>query len=198
MMQRTAVFLDRDGVLIEDVDLLTRRDQVRVCRRAPEALKKLHASGYLLFVVTNQTVIARGLATEQDVEDINSFIEKMLFDGSGCKLERFYYCPHHPEATLPQYRIICECRKPRPGMLLRAAREYNLDLSASFMIGDRISDIVAGHKAGCTTVLVETGMHQAKPIISDAMNLTANPDYVCADLYEASRIILEGKSKEEK
>lgn len=198
MIRQTAVFLDRDGVLIEDVNLLTRRDQVRVCRRAPEALKALYASGYLLFVVTNQTVIARGLATEQDVEDINSFIGKMLFDGSGCRLERFYFCPHHPEATLPQYRIKCECRKPRPGMLLQAAKEYNLDLRASFMIGDRISDIVAGHKAGCRTILVETGMHQAQPIVSDAMDLTVKPDYVCADLYESSRIILERKSKEEK
>lgn len=198
MIRQTAVFLDRDGVLIEDVNLLTRRGQVRVCRRAPEALKALHASGYQLFVVSNQTVVARGLATEQDVEELNSFIGELLLEKSGCKIEHFYYCPHHPEATLPQYRIKCECRKPRPGMLLQAAKEYNLDLSASFMIGDRISDIVAGHKAGCRTILVETGMHQAKPIVSDAMDLTVKPDYVCADLYESFKIILERKSKEEK
>lgn len=191
MIRQTAVFLDRDGVLIEDINLLTRRDQVRVCRRAPEALKALHASGYQLFVVTNQTIVARGLATEQDVEELNSFIGELLLEKSGCKIEHFYYCPHHPEATLPEYRIKCECRKPRPGMLLQAAREYNLDLSASFMVGDRISDIVAGHKAGCRTILVETGMHQAHPIISDAMDLSIKPDFVCTDLYEASRIIIE-------
>lgn len=194
MMQRAAVFLDRDGVLIEDVNLLTRRDQVCVCRGAPEALKALHASGYQLFVVSNQTVVARGLATEQDVEELNSFIGELLSEKSGCKIEHFYYCPHHPEATLPQYRIKCECRKPRPGMLLQAAREYNLDLSASFMVGDRISDIVTGHKAGCTTILVETGMHQAKPIVSDDMDLSVKPNFVCTDIYEASRIILKGNS----
>ena len=194
MIQRKAVFLDRDGVIIEDVNLLTLRNQVRICKETPEAINNLYASGYLLFVVTNQTVVGRGLATEQDVEKLNSFIEEMLLEKSGCRIERFYYCPHHPKATLPQYRIKCECRKPRPGMLLRAAKEYNLDLSKSFMIGDRISDIIAGHKAGCTTILVETGMHQAQPIVSDDMDLSVKPDFVCADLYEASRIILEERS----
>ena len=194
MIQQKAVFLDRDGVLIEDVSLLTRRDQVRVCKKTSEALKVLNRSGYKPFVVSNQTVVARGLATEEDVEELNSFIQKLLLEKSGCKIEHFYYCPHHPEATLPQYRIKCKCRKPRPGMLLQAAREYNLDLSASFMVGDRISDIVAGHKAGCTTILVKTGMHQANPIVSDGMDLSVEPDYVCTDLYEASMIILEDRN----
>jgi len=191
MTQQKAVFLDRDGVLIEDIDLLTLHDQVCVCIGVPEALRALSASGYQLFVVSNQAVVARGLATEQEVEDVNSFIGTMLSETSGCRIEHFYYCPHHPEATLPQYRIKCECRKPYPGMLLRAGKEYDISLSESFMIGDRISDIVAGHNAGCTTILVETGRHQAKPIISDAMDLTVKPDYVCADLYQASRIIVE-------
>ncbi|TSA55925.1 MAG: HAD-IIIA family hydrolase [Planctomycetaceae bacterium] len=190
MIQRKAVFLDRDGVLIEDVNLLTRRDQVLICNKTPVALNALNASEYAIFVITNQPVVARGLATEQDVEELNSFIGKKVFEKSGCKIERFYYCPHHPEATLPEYRIKCDCRKPRPGMLLQAAREYNLDLSASFMIGDRISDIIAGYRAGCTTILVKTGMHKAKPIVSDAMDLTVKPDHVCNDLYEASGIIL--------
>lgn len=193
MIQQKAVFLDRDGVLIEDVNLLTQRNQVRICKGTPEALEVLSASGYQLFVVSNQTVVARGLASEQDVEEINSFIGKMLLEKSGCRIEHFYYCPHHPEATLPEYRVECECRKPRSGMLLQAAKEYHLDLTASFMIGDRISDIVAGRNAGCRTILVESGMHQAKPIVSDAMDLSAKPDYVYADLYEASRVILSNK-----
>lgn len=198
MIQRKAVFLDRDGVLIEDVNLLTLRNQVRIYRETPKALKVLNSLGYLLFVVTNQTVVARGLATEEDVEELNSFIGKKLFEKSGCKIEHFYYCPHHPEATLPQYRIKCECRKPRPGMLLQAAKEYDLNLVSSFMIGDRISDIAAGHKAGCRTILVKTGMHQAKPIISDAIDLTVKPNYVCTDLYEASMIILENRNSSPK
>lgn len=190
MTQQKAIFLDRDGVIIEDVNLLTQRNQVSICKGIPEALKVFNASGYQLFVVSNQTVVARGLATEQDVVELNSFIGELLFKKSGCKIKRFYYCLHHPEATLPEYRIKCECRKPRPGMLLQAAKEYNLNLSASFMIGDRVSDIIAGHRAGCTTILVETGMHQAQPIVSDEMDLSVKPAYVCADLYEASRLIL--------
>ena len=182
-------------MIIEDVNLLTRRNQVRICKETPEALKVFNASGYLLFIVSNQTVVSRGLITEQDVEELNSFIGELLLEKSGCRIEHFYYCPHHPEATLSQYRIKCECRKPRPGMLLQAAKEYNLDLSTSFMIGDRISDIVAGHRAGCRTILVETGMHQEKPIISDAMDLSVKPDFVCTDLYEASTIIMEEKRK---
>lgn len=193
MMPKPAIFLDRDGVLIEDVDLLTRPDQIHIYAGVPQALAALSAAGYLLFVVTNQTVVARGLATEGDVEDLNAFLGEQLAAGTGCRIEKFYYCPHHPEATLPQYRIACTCRKPHPGMLLTAAREYGVDLGSSFMIGDRISDIVAGRKAGCTTILVETGMHQARPIVSDAMDLTVVPDHVCRDLPAACRCILEGR-----
>jgi D-glycero-D-manno-heptose 1,7-bisphosphate phosphatase len=191
MIQHSAIFFDRDGVLIEDVNLLTRREQVCIRKGVPEALQALCSAGYLLFVVSNQTVVARGLATEDDVENVNAFIGKVLAERSSCRIEHFYYCPHHPEATLLRYRIKCECRKPQPGMLLQAAREYNLDLSNSFMIGDRISDIVAGHKAGCRTILVRTGMHEAKPIVSDAMDMTVQPNCVCEQLSDVVRIILE-------
>ena len=190
-MARRAVFLDRDGVLIRDVHLLTRRDQVELFPCAPQAIRRLRASGFAVVVVTNQTVVARGLVSEQDVELIHAWIQRLLRKRGGGEIERFYFCPHHPNAILPQYRTACDCRKPRPGMLLRAARELNLDLERSYMVGDRISDIIAGQRAGCRTILVQTGMHTAPPIESvDAMELSVKQDYVCADLGEAVDIIL--------
>lgn len=106
--------------------------------------------------------------------------------------ERFYFCPHHPRATLPEYRVTCPCRKPRPGMLLRAARELGLDLGASIMVGDRPSDVAAGRRAGCRTALITSGRHEDPPIESPDTPGAAllEPDWVCADLAEAAERIL--------
>lgn len=190
-MARPAVFLDRDGVLIEDVVLLTKRDQVHLYPGVALALRKLHEAGFALVVVSNQTVVARGLATEEDVEQINGYIQRLLYESSRVRIERFYFCPHHPNATLPQYRVNCKCRKPRSGMLLQAAGDLDLDLAASYMVGDRISDVIAGRNAGCMTLLAETGMHSAAPIESDAIDTSVVPDAVCANLAEAAEMILE-------
>ena len=194
-MARPAVFLDRDGVLIRDVHLLTRPDQVELYACAPQAIRRLQEAGFAVVVVSNQPVVARGLASEQDVERIHAWIQELLRKSSGGQIDQFYFCPHHPNATLPQYRLACDCRKPRPGMLLRAAEEMDLDLGASYVVGDRISDIVAGQRAGCQTILVETGMHTAPPIESaEPLDESVEPDYVCADVGAAVEIIL-GNSK---
>ena len=191
-MARPAVFLDRDGVLIRDVHLLTRCDQVELYACAPRAVRRLQEAGFVVVVVSNQTVVARGLASKQDVERIHAWIQELLRMSGGGETDRFYFCPHHPNATLPQYRVECDCRKPRPGLLLRAAQELDLDLGASHMVGDRISDIIAGQRAGCRTILVQTGMHTAPPIEApDAIDTSLKPDYVCADLSAAVEIILE-------
>lgn len=189
-MQR-AVFLDRDGVLIRDADLLVLPEQVELSAGAPQAVGRLRASGFKVVVISNQTVIARGLASEEDVESVHNMIQKSLSSSGGGLIDRFYFCPHHPQATLPEYRIECQCRKPGPGMLLRAAGELDLDLEASYMVGDRPSDIIAGQSAGCRTILVQTGMHVAPPIYSPyAASMQVEPDYVCAGLDEAVDIIL--------
>jgi len=190
-MSRRAVFLDRDGVLIEDVHLLTRSDQVRLCPGASDAIRELRCAGFVIVVVTNQTVVARGLASENDVLTVNEHIQHLLSETNGEKVDRFYVCPHHPNATLVEYRVDCACRKPRPGLLFQAASELNLNLAASYMIGDRMSDIVAGHRAGCTTLLVETGMHTAPSIESSATDMSVIPDVVCSDLMEAANWILD-------
>ena len=188
---RPAVFLDRDGVLTRDIGLLTRSDQVELYTYAPQAIRRLQEAGFAVVVVSNQTVVARGLASEQDVELTHARIQELLQKSGGGQIDRFYFCPHHPNATLPQYRVECDCRKPRSGLLLQAAQELDLDLGASYMVGDRISDIIAGQRAGCRTILVRTGMHTAPPIESpDALDMSVEPDYVCADLSAAVEIIL--------
>ena len=187
----SAIFLDRDGVLIEDVHLLTCPGDIRVLEGVPQALRSLKEVGFQLIIISNQTVVARGLISEQEVYVINAEMERILEQAGGPRLDGFYFCPHHPNATLPTYRITCDCRKPRPGLLLRAAREHNLNLGASFVVGDRITDIIAGARAGCRTVLVQTGKHEAPPIETvEPLDESVQPDHVCADLRAAAEWIL--------
>ena len=189
-----AVFLDRDGVLIADVDLLIRHEQLRLLAGVPASLRILKNAGFHLVVVSNQSVVARGLATERDVECVNAGLDRLICSAGGPAMNGFYFCPHHPNATLARYRVNCDCRKPRPGMLFRAAQELRLDLSASFMVGDRITDIIAGARAGCRTVLVETGKHRERPIeINEPLDLTISPDHVCEDLPTAAEWIVKLK-----
>jgi D-glycero-D-manno-heptose 1,7-bisphosphate phosphatase len=189
-----AVFLDRDGVLIEDINLLTRVDQLRLLPGVPAALRALRGARFRLVVVSNQTVVARGLATEQDVFTLNTCLQRLLIQAGGPPLDAWYFCPHHPQATLPAYRLDCDCRKPKPGLLLRAARDCQLKLSASIMVGDRITDIVAGARAGCRTIMVRTGMHAQPPIeTSEPLDASVQPDYICPNLAAAVRWILQAK-----
>jgi D-glycero-D-manno-heptose 1,7-bisphosphate phosphatase len=189
--QPRAVFLDRDGVLIEDVDLLTQSAQVRPLPGAAAALRRLKDAGFLLLVVSNQAVVARGLATESEVDAINAEISQRLQGQGAPALDAFYFCPHHPKATLESYRKDCLCRKPRPGMLRAAASDFHLDLARSFMVGDRMTDIAAGAAAGCRTILVHTGKHAAPPIETiQPLAAVAPPDWTCPDLPAAAEWIL--------
>lgn len=182
-----AIFLDRDGVLIRDAGLLTRADEMKVLPGVPEALALLANTGYRLFVITNQTVISRGLATQEEVSAFHVALNRTF----GGKIDGFYVCPHHPQATLPEYRTVCDCRKPEPGLILQAAREHHVNPSGSWMIGDRPSDIIAGQRAGCSTIWVQTGSHLEPPIESPSMPQTPpTPDAVCPDLLAAARFIL--------
>ncbi len=188
---RPAVLLDRDGVLNEDTHLVRCGDDLRVLAGVPRALARLRAAGFLLIVISNQTVVARGLASEDEVGVLHGELQRRLRRAGGPVLDGFYYCPHHPQATLPAYRKICECRKPRPGLLLRAAAEHRLDLENSFMVGDRITDVVAGARAGCRTVQVRTGRHHAPPIETvEPLDTSVVPDHTCAGLPEAAHWIL--------
>jgi D-glycero-D-manno-heptose 1,7-bisphosphate phosphatase len=188
--RKRAVFLDRDGVILDEVGLLTDPRDIRIAAGAPEALTRLRGAGFELVVVTNQTVVARGLASEGRVAEIHRLVAARLAE-RGAAISAFYVCPHHPSADLEAYRVACDCRKPRPGLLLRAADELGLDLERSFMIGDRITDVAAGARVGCRTVLVRTGAHLA-PVIEtvEPLDPTLSADHVCNDVVEAVDWIL--------
>lgn len=180
---RPAVFFDRDGTLIEQVHHLNAVDQVRILPGCCEALIRLAHSGYCLIVVTNQSVIGRGLLTEEGLESIHCEMHRQLADG-GAKVDAVYFCPAAPKQTDP--RVIEDPnRKPGPGMLLRAAQEWDLDLKQSWMVGDMISDLLAGRNAGVRgTIGVRTGyggrLEAGDPAI----------DYMVEDLAAAVEVIL--------
>ncbi len=187
---RRAVFLDRDGVLVHDDGFLLREDLIRLMDGVAPALRSLKAANMMLAVVSNQAVVARGLISEPDVERLNDLIADRIEQNGGPRLDASYFCPHHPHADLEEYRAACQCRKPRPGMILRAAAEHGIDLRASFLVGDRMSDIAAGAAAGCRTVLVTCGRHDAPPIVTVDPIRECRPDHVCADLPSACHWIL--------
>jgi len=186
-----AVFLDRDGVLNEDVHLITHPDQLRILPGVPEALKRLADAGFLLVVVSNQTVVARGMISLIEVAVINEVLRSRIIERGGPRIDAFLVCPHHPNADVPAYRQVCECRKPRPGLIHQAVSEYGIDLSASFLVGDRITDIIAGRKAGCRAIQVRTGKHSDPPIQGvEPEDLETQPDHVCDGLPAAADWIL--------
>jgi len=153
---RPAVFLDRDGVVIEDSHYLGDATHVRLVPGAAESIAALNRAGWVVVVVTNQSGVARGLFPLASVDEVHERIGALLRE-RGASIDAFQFCPHHPEAEIAQFRLECQCRKPKAGMLHRAGKERGLDLGASWMIGDRPSDLQAGAAAGCRTVLVRTG-----------------------------------------
>jgi D-glycero-D-manno-heptose 1,7-bisphosphate phosphatase len=172
-----AVFLDRDGTIMEDTNCVGAVERVVLLAGAPAALKRLSEAGYRLFVVTNQSGVGRGYFTREAVEQIHAHLDEQ-FGRVSVRICRYYVCPHHPEDN-------CECRKPKPKFLLEAAREYGLDLSRCFMVGDRPSDLGAGANAGVKTVLVLTGAGRETLAAGGIA-----PDHVAGDLGAAADWIL--------
>ena len=150
---KKAIFLDRDGTIIADKGFVHKKEDLELLAGAVEAIKLANRHGFLVVVVTNQSGVARGLFTEEDVKAFNAQLAQVLA-GQGTKIDAFYYCPHHPQAPLPTYRKECDCRKPAPGLILRAARELGIDLSRSWTVGDNPRDVEAGKQAGCSTILL--------------------------------------------
>lgn len=179
-------------MLLEDRGLLVEAEDICILDGVPEALASLHEAGFALVVVSNQAVVARGLLSEAAMLLVQEGLEARLRNLGAPPLDGFYYCPHHPSATLPEYRVDCACRKPRPGLLFRAGQELGLDLARSFMVGDRLTDIQAGHGAGCKSIWVQTGRHGDQPIeTSEPLDAEAVPVYTCDSLALAAVWILE-------
>jgi D-glycero-D-manno-heptose 1,7-bisphosphate phosphatase len=183
-----ALFLDRDGVVVRESESFGSR-ALEVLPGAARAIGVARAAGFRVVVVTNQPVVARGAMTEDDVRAEHARLGGELARAGGA-VDAFYFCPHHPSATLAAYRAECACRKPRPGMLVAAARDLGIDLAASVMVGDRASDVAAGRRAGCRTILVLSGSHAAAPIESPDPIDDAPPDATCADLAAAVELVL--------
>jgi D-glycero-D-manno-heptose 1,7-bisphosphate phosphatase len=151
-----AVFLDKDGTLIENVPYNVRPERIRLMSGASVALRRLANLGYLLIVVSNQPGVALGYFEATALRDVERRL-RQLFATAGVPLAGFYYCPHHPKGSVARYAVRCTCRKPAPGLLLAAAAIHDIDLSDSWMIGDILDDVEAGARAGCRTVHVDVG-----------------------------------------
>jgi histidinol-phosphate phosphatase family protein len=182
-MTRRAVFLDKDGTLIEDVPYNVDPARIRLAAGVAEGLPRLHVSGFRLIVISNQSGVARGLFTEEALAAVRDRLRQLLAD-LGVPLDGFLYCPHHPEGIVPRYAVACDCRKPGPGLILAAAREHGIALEQSWFIGDILDDVEAGRRAGCRTALIDNGNEtewKRSPL--------RWPDIVAGDMAEAARLI---------
>jgi D-glycero-D-manno-heptose 1,7-bisphosphate phosphatase len=181
-----AVFLDRDGVITQEPPHYAHRpDQMTLIPGAGDAIRRLNDSGFMVIIVTNQAGIAYGYYQEKDMLSFNRTMSEALSQ-SRARIDSVYFCPHHAEAKIEKYRLDCDCRKPKPGMLLKAVKEYGITLKNSFMIGDKLTDIEAGNNAGCKSILVKTGYG-----IETAQNIQTPYEYLANDLYDAVRFILK-------
>ncbi len=156
MTGRPAVFLDRDGTIIEDVGYLDRLERFRVLPSSVDAVRLLNQAGFPVVVITNQAGVARGLVEESFVAQAHAALDAAMAAG-GARIDRYYYCPHHPAAAVEAYRRACECRKPLPGMVRRAEGDLGVDASRSFVVGDKWDDIAVAAAVGARGILVRTG-----------------------------------------
>ncbi len=190
--KQKAIFLDRDGVLNYDTDLIHRPEDFKLYDYTADAIKKINKSEYLSVITTNQSVVARNLTTIKGLGEIHKKMETEL-GNKGAKLDAIYYCPHHPHSGFPgenpKYKVECDCRKPKPGMINQASTAFNIDPTISYMIGDSERDMGAGMAAGCTTIGVMTGHGVKKTSIL--------PDYFFANLKEAVDFIIDEPFKKE-
>jgi D-glycero-D-manno-heptose 1,7-bisphosphate phosphatase len=186
-MVKRAVFIDRDGTLNEESGYLHRAEECRFIPGAIAAVALLNAAGFLVVVVTNQSGIARGYYTEADLAKLHEFMSMQLQAG-GARIDGWYFCPHHPD--YPAANGDCSCRKPLPGMLQRAAAEMEIDLTLSWMIGDKRADIEAGRAAGCQPILVLSGYGAAEAAAIDPAVT------VCDNLYAAAEYLIAAATKE--
>ena len=175
--KKPALFLDRDGVLTEEIGYTKSIENLHIFPYVAECIRQIHEKGYYAIVITNQSGIARGLFTEETLKDMNTFLIEMT------GVDAVYYCPHHPDGNVDQYTKICKCRKPEIGLLEQACNDFDIDMTRSYMVGDRAGDIITGQKAGIKTVLLESGYGLA------GLEQNVTPDYVFADLRDVIDIL---------
>ena len=183
--KKPAVFLDRDGTINVDKHYLHKIEDFEFIPGALQAIKTLKNAGYTVVVVTNQSGVARGYFSMGDVIELHEHIQKELaVEGTG--IDAFYICPHHPDKGLGKLRIECDCRKGQPGLLFQASADLGIDLHRSYMVGDKVADIVAGENAGCRAILVLTGYGRQTRLQIDEEKVN-----ICEDLAAAVDLILD-------
>ncbi|MFC3199039.1 D-glycero-alpha-D-manno-heptose-1,7-bisphosphate 7-phosphatase [Parapedobacter deserti] len=186
MRHHKAIFLDKDGTLITNVPYNADPAKIELIEGVAEGLQRLGSLGYLFFVVTNQAGVAKGFFTEEALTAVEDRLQHLL-SNNGIALSGFYYCPHHPEGSVPVYAKACHCRKPMPGMLLEAALNNDVRLDQSWMVGDILDDVEAGNRAGCKTVLVDCAQHERAKISTDHQC----PTFIADDFGEAANLIIK-------
>jgi D-glycero-D-manno-heptose 1,7-bisphosphate phosphatase len=183
---RKAVFIDKDGTLIPNIPYNVNPERITIDDETIEGLRLLKKEGFLFIVISNQSGIAKGYFREKDLQQVWNKISALLQKHEIC-IDAFYYCPHEPNGTVEQYAVECDCKKPLPGMIIKAACELKIDLSQSWMIGDILNDVEAGNRAGCSSILIDNGNETEW-----RMNKARTPDFIAANLLEAAaRIKME-------
>ncbi len=190
---KQAVFLDRDGTINRDVGYLSNPDQLELIPGSAEAIRILNSAEFSVVIISNQAGIAKGLIQEGQLPEIQKVLLAML-QNEDAKVDGFYYCPHHPEGSVKKFSCSCQCRKPAPGLLLKASEEMDIDLSRSYVVGDKMSDVQLAHNVGAVGIMVLTG-HGRKEQRGYPPTIKP-PDYTCNDLYDAVRCIIKKESGE--
>ncbi|MDH3217740.1 MAG: HAD family hydrolase [Candidatus Krumholzibacteria bacterium] len=193
---RPAIFLDRDGTVSEEVGYVNHVSRFRLLPRTAAAIRQINQSGLLAVLVTNQAGVARGYFKESLVRQVHQRLQELLAAG-GARLDGIYYCPHHPRAGKPPYRLECNCRKPKPGMIEAASRDLDIDVSRSFMVGDKHSDIIFAHSVGVPGVLVKTGYGLGE-IEQWSADWSDEPDKIALDLLDAVEWILDRQESDDR
>ena len=184
---RLAVFLDRDGVLVDELDFLTDPDELRLLPGAADAVRALNQRGVPVVVITNQSAVARGLIDLAGLDAVHERLRAKLAEG-GAHVDAIFFCPHHPTAGDPPWRTECDCRKPRPGLLERAARALGLDLARSYVIGDSLRDLEAGAAVGAHGILVATGKGRRE--LERLRAAGGAPPHTARDVRDAVQLVL--------
>jgi D-glycero-D-manno-heptose 1,7-bisphosphate phosphatase len=206
--KNTAVFLDRDGTLNEEVGYLDRLEKLKLYDNAAEAIRCINEIGMKTVVITNQSGVARGYFTEEFVKAVHRQIQDLL-NRRGAFIDAFYYCPHHPEAAIKKYQQTCSCRKPEPGMLITAAHDLDIDLERSYTVGDMIKDIQVAGRVGAKGILVKTGygMNVLDEVLQETPDEMVSskdaaapiehsyPDHIATDILDAVKWIMRDRRK---
>ena len=182
---KKAVFLDRDGTINEDVNYLNHPDQIKLIFGSAEGIRLLNENGFTVVVITNQSGVARGIISEENLPLIKNRLSSLL-EEKGAKIDGYYYCPHYPDGKVEKYSFKCDCRKPEPGMLKKAAEDLDIELKGSYVVGDKACDIKLGKNVGAVSIMVKTGYGEF-----EAENCEPYPDYTADNLFDAAQWIIK-------